>query len=169
MGDVKTAIENAVAYVTDHPDEARYTDSVATARLGDALRVEVSGPGGESTTTDMPTGVGGQGQSPSPGWLLRAAVAACDAALIGMRAAQQGVTLSKVEVEVDSESDDRGILGIDASVPSGPLSMRVRVRAEGSGASEDEVREVVEWAVAHCPVHDAVARAVETSLKIESV
>ena len=40
----------------------------------------------------------------------------------------QGVALDDLEVEVDSESDDRGILGIDDSVRAGPLSGRVVVR-----------------------------------------
>ena len=37
------------------------------------------------------------------------------------------------EVDVDSESDDRGILGLDPSVPGGPLSMRVRLRMSAAG------------------------------------
>jgi hypothetical protein len=44
-----------------------------------------------------------------------------------MRAAVDGIELSRLEVVVDSESDDRGILGIDEAVPAGPLQMRVRV------------------------------------------
>ena len=33
----------------------------------------------------------------------------------------------EIEVTVDSESDDYGILGLDPAVPAGPLSMRVQV------------------------------------------
>jgi uncharacterized OsmC-like protein len=60
----------------------------------------------------MSTGVGGAATAPSPGWLLRASHVACDATLIAMRAAEEGVELSRLEVAVDSESDDRGILGM---------------------------------------------------------
>src|SRR6266567_2793844 len=75
MGDVRTALEGAVAYLSEHPEEARYTDSEATATLEEGLRVRVEGPGGLSVVTDMPQGVGGGGAGPSPGWLLRAALA----------------------------------------------------------------------------------------------
>src|SRR6185295_18021930 len=40
------AVARAGAYLTEHPDEARYRDSAAVARLGRNLRVDVTGPGG---------------------------------------------------------------------------------------------------------------------------
>ncbi|HEX6261877.1 MAG TPA: OsmC family protein [Actinomycetota bacterium] len=165
MTDVKASIEKAVAYLTEHPDDARYTDSAATARLGDALRVEVEGPAGERLTTDMPGGVGGRGELPTPGWLFRAAVASCVASTVGMEAAREGVDVGDVEVLVDSESDDRGILGIDDGVPAGPLSMRIRISLRGGEAS-DRAIEVAERGAARCPVCDATKRAVEVSVEI---
>ncbi|CAN5295249.1 OsmC family protein [soil metagenome] len=161
---IRTAIEGASAYLTDHPDEASYTDSAATARVEEGLRIRVEGAGGETLTTDMPGAVGGAGAAPSPGWFLRAAVAACVTSLAVMRAAQLGIEGFTCEVEVDSESDDRGILGLDASVPGGPLSMRIGVRS--TGASSDRLEEIAHWAVEHCPVSDAVRRAVPLSIEL---
>src|SRR4051794_7791107 len=68
---IRGAIGAASAYLTEHPDEAAYTDSAATASLEDGLRVNVVGPAGESVTTDMPASVGGAASAPSAGWLLR--------------------------------------------------------------------------------------------------
>jgi len=161
---IRTAIEGASAYLTDHPDEARYTDSVATARVEEGLRIRVEGPGGETLTTDMPGAVGGAGAAPSPGWFLRAAIAACVTSLAVMRAAQLGIEGFTCEVEVDSESDDRGILGLDASIPGGPLSMRIGFRM--SAAASDRYQEIATWAVEHCPVSDAVRRAVPLSIEL---
>jgi uncharacterized OsmC-like protein len=166
--EIATAIENAVGYLTEHPDEAAYTDSEATARIDTGLRVRVAGPDGASITTDMPTGVGGSGSAPSAGWMMRAAHAACEATLIAMRAAQQGVHLDHLEVTVDSKSDDRGILGIEDSVPAGPVSARVQVTVSSSSASEAELRAVVEWAHEHCPVADAISRAVPVTLDVRA-
>lgn len=165
MADVKASIEQVVVYLTEHPDEARYTDSVATARLGDSLRVEVEGPNGERLLTDMPEAVGGRGEHASPGWLFRAAVASCVASTVGMEAAREGLDPGGVEVVVDSESDDRGILGMDESVPAGPLSMRIRVRMRGGEAS-DRARRAAERGAARCPVCDATKRALEVSLEL---
>jgi uncharacterized OsmC-like protein len=162
---IASAITRAKVALAEAADEARYRDSEAVARLDAGLRVRIDGSDGASVVTDMPTGVGGEASAPSPGWMFRAAVASCVASFIAMRAAEKGVDLRGLSVMVDSESDDRGLLGVSA-VPAGPLSMRVVVRAEG--ASDDAtVREIIEWGRAHCPVCDAVERAVPVQLTIE--
>ena len=163
---IRTALEGASAYLTEHPDEAAYTDSLATARVVDGLHVRVVGLAGEVLETDMPSAVGGASSAPSPGWFLRAAVAACVASLATMRAAQLGLVGFSFEVEVDSESDDRGILGLDASVPGGPLSMRIRLRMGAEGAGLDTLEDVAVWAVEHCPVSDAVRRAIPVHIEV---
>jgi uncharacterized OsmC-like protein len=164
---IKQSIETAIAYLTSHPDEARYIDSAAVATLESGLRFRVSDPDGRTITTDMPKGVGGEGMEPGPGWLFRAALASCIGSLVAMRAAQTDVKFSVLEVTVDSESDDRGILGMDETVSAGPLSMRVSVKMEAQGAGEEVYRELAEWALAHCPVADAVGSAVELKLELQ--
>ncbi|MCA1726388.1 MAG: OsmC family protein [Actinobacteria bacterium] len=160
---IRDAIESAIEYLGAHPDEARYTDSLATATLVEGLRVRVEGPDGASVETDMPTSVGGSNTAQSPGWFFRASLASCVATLVAMRSAQEGVALSSLQVDVDSESDDRGILGMDPSVPAGPLSVSIRVRAE-SDAAPERMRAIVESAVEHCPVTDATKREVAVVL-----
>jgi uncharacterized OsmC-like protein len=163
---IRTAIEGASAYLTDHPDEARYVDSLATATVREGLRVVVEGPSGERLETDMPAAVGGAGSAPSPGWYMRAAVAACVVSLATMRAAQLGWSGFACKVEVDSESDDRGILGLDASVPGGPLSMRIALQLAADGVGLEKLEELAVWAVEHCPVSDAVRRAIPVHIEV---
>ena len=165
--EIRESIAKAIAYLADHPDEARYTDSPATAVIEEGLRCRVEGSAGGLAVTDMPVSVGGAGSAPSPGWLARAAQASCDATLIAMRAAQEGITLKVLEVTVDSESDDRGMLGLDDSIPAGPLSSRIRVRIAADGIEPHRLRQVVEWADQHCPVTDSCRRAVPTTVDVE--
>ena len=157
---IAEAVANAGRYLTEHPDEARYRDSAAVARLAGGLRVEVHGADGAGLETDMPTGIGGTATAPSPGWMLRAAIASCVASLIAIRAATLGYELTSVDVTVDSESDDRGILGLDDSIPAGPLSTRIAVTVSVPGRGPEDVDALVRWAVDHCPVSDAIKRAV---------
>ena len=164
---IREALQGAIDYLTEHRDDARATDSYATATLEEGLRFVVRGPDGAETTTDMVTSVGGSNSAPSPGWLARAATASCVGTLIVMKAALDKVELSSLEVTVDSESDDLGILGIDDSVPAGPLSVSVRVKIGSDGASEDQLREIVRWADIHCPVTDLTRREVEISVETE--
>jgi uncharacterized OsmC-like protein len=163
---IRNAIRAATSHLAANPDDARATDSVATATLRDGLVVDVEGPSGERFTTDMVPSVGGTGSGPSPGWLLRAAEASCVATLIAMRAAVLGITLHTVEVSVDSESDDRGLLGMDASVPAGPLTGRVRVRLTADGVDAATLDEIARWGVAHCPVCDALERPVPITVEV---
>jgi uncharacterized OsmC-like protein len=168
IGDaIRDAIEKASAYLTQHPDEAVYTDSVATATLEERLHVRVVGPGGEVIETDMPTSVGGRASAPSSGWFLRAAEAACVATLVAMRAAQLGISLSDLEVSVDSVSDDRGILGLDPAIAAGPLRGRVAIRLSADGATAEDLDTLAHWAVDHCPVVDAVRRSVPIDVQVE--
>jgi len=85
-----------------------------------------------------------------------------------MRAAVQGIQLSRLEVAVDSESDDRGILGLDDGVPAGPLRIHVRVRLASPDATEGELRKIVDWGDRHCPVSDAARRSIETTVDVEA-
>ena len=163
---IRTAIEGASAWLAEHPAEARYTASVARAHIESGLRVVVEGPAGERLETDMPAAVGGAGSASSPGWYLRAAVAACVASLATMRAAQLGWTGFRCDVEVDSESDDRGILGVDPSVPGGPLSMRIALQLAADGVALDGLEDLAVWAVEHCPVSDAMRRAVPVHIEV---
>lgn len=166
MESIRSALHSASEYLTAHPEEATYADSAAVATLADGLRVNVAGPDGAAITTDMTRSVGGSASAPSPGFYFRAAQASCVAVVIAMRAAQQGVRLDRLEVTVDSTSDDRGILGLNPSVPAGPLRSRVRVEARGS-ASRDELDAIVRWGIDHCPVCDAVKRAVPVDVEVD--
>ena len=165
--DIRAAIERATTYLTEHPEAARSTDSAATATLVDGLVVRVTGQDAEIVTYMVPS-VGGTASAPSPGWLLRAAEASCVATLIAMRAAMLGITLQALEVTVDSESDDRGMLGIDEGVPAGPLSGRVRVRLASEGVDEETLDQIARWGVKHCPVCDAVERAVPVTTEVDT-
>jgi uncharacterized OsmC-like protein len=166
------AVRGAREYLTAHPDEAAYIDSPANARLESGLRVSVQGPDGASVSTDMPVSVGGGGSAASAGWLMRAAHAACVATLVAMRAAEEGVRLGRLEVAVDSDSDDRGILGApsaeEAKVPPGPIRSRVRISLSADGVSEEALHQIATWGWQHCPVDDAMRRAVPVTVEIDA-
>ena len=163
---VRESIEGAIEYLDQHPEEASYTDTAATGEIEETLRCHALAPDGTAVMSDMPSSIGGGDAAPSPGWLMRAALANCDATAIAMRAAQVGVELTKVEVIVDSESDDRGLLGMDDAVPAGPLSMRTRIRIAAEGVDQSRLQEIVEWAERYSPVADAIRRAVPMKTEV---
>jgi uncharacterized OsmC-like protein len=113
--------------------------------------------------------MGGAGSGPNPGWLLRAALAACNATVIAMRAAQQGVKLKALEVTVESDSDNRGLLGLDENVSAGLFGLRTRVKIGAEGATPAQLREIVEWGEAHSPVGCTIRNAPSATTDIEIV
>ena len=162
------SIQTARNYLALHPEEARYTDSVARAVVKDGLRCRVEGPDGVTAYTDLAAGVGGESRALSPGWYFRAGQASCEATLITMRAAELGIPLQQIDVVVDSESDDRGILAMDDEVPAGPLSLATRVWISADRVGPQVVLEFVEWADQYSPISDALRWAIPTSVHVES-
>ena len=163
---IQHALDGTIKYLKEQPDKARATDRPATAVIEEGLRCRVDGPSGWTVVTDMPSTLGGGGAAPTPGWLSRAAQASCLATMIAMRAAREGIALQTLEVAVDSQSDSRGLLGIDESVPAGPLTSRTRVHIAAPGVAAERLREIVLWAEAHSPVSDAIVRAIPRTVDI---
>ncbi len=165
MDSIRNAMSQASNYLTEHPDAALATDSAATAVREDGLRFRIDGPWA-SLTSDMAESVGGGASAPTPGWLLRSALAACDATLVAMEAARDGVDLTELEVKVESASDFRGVLGVDGSVHPGPLAVRVRTRVAATDATDDQLRTIVERAESRSPVRDALAREMTITTEV---
>jgi uncharacterized OsmC-like protein len=166
---INTALEAMSDAITANPEKARAKAAPATARLLEGLRCEVTGPRGETMHTDMPPAMGGNASAPNPGWFMRGAIAACTATVIAQRAARLGLALRELEVTVESESDHRGILGLDDRVSAGFSAMRVKVKIGADGADPSQLRALAEWGDAHSPVACTVRRAPVTSLDVEIV
>jgi uncharacterized OsmC-like protein len=162
---IRSSVAGVVDYLTKNPAAALTKDMPAVATLEAGLRCRAEGPQGAVVVSDMSKAVGGEGSAPTPGWYLRAALATCDATMIAMRAAIEGVAINKLEVTVESDSDDRGLVGADDSMPAGPLEVRVHIRAESDVAAE-RFRDIVDWAERHSPVGDAIRRSVSTSVSV---
>ena len=68
---------------------------------------------------------------------MRAALASCDATVIAIEAAREGVELTRLEVDVSSETDMRGTLGVK-DVEAGPVAMRVKIVVASDNATEEQ-------------------------------
>lgn len=132
----------------------------------EGLRCRVTGPGDEMIRTDMPAGLGGRVTAPNPDWYMRAALASCNATVIAMHAAQSGIELTRVEVSVESESDTRGMISLNESVPAGPERLRVRVRISAPQASAEQLRHLVRGAISRSPVGCADLASAATDIDV---
>ena len=163
---IRDAIDRLGAVIAADPLKARAKNAPSTARLTEGLKCEITGPHGERLYTDMPPAMGGTASGPGPGWLLRSALASCTATVIAMRAAKLGVDLTGLEVTVESESDNRGLLGLDERVSAGLNPLRMRVAIAGN-AEPKLLRDIVDWADAHSPVGCTIRGGAGCSLDVE--
>lgn len=161
-------LERARQIFLERPAAARKANASATAIWRDGLRCDISGPTGEKASTDMTVPMGGEGSAPNPGWLLRASMAACTATSIAMRAARLGVELKSLEVSVESESDARGLVGIEGvSTAMGGLRMSIRIGADN--VSDAQLRDIVDGGNAVAAVSATLRERPPVALAIEVI
>ncbi len=148
---IKQALDRVQSIFTAKPEKARMTKrGRATVTVG--LQCEYV-EDGHTLRADMPEPFGGNGQAPSPGGYARAGLSMCLAIGYAMRAAQAGVPLHKVEVDIEADTDLRGAFGFPG-VSCGFSEMRYSVRVE-SDAPEQAVIAALDEADARSPVLDA--------------
>jgi len=167
--DIREALDRLGRVLTAQPEKGRTKNVPATARLLEGLRCEVKGPNGETAYTDMPPAVGGAASAPNPGWFLRASIASCTATAIAMRAAKLGVQLTTLEVTVESQSDNRGMLGLDDRVSAGMSPITTRVKIGARDVPADQLRELAHWGDRHSPVGCTARESPTCSIEVEVV
>ena len=149
---IRQAIAKVAEVLAEHPEKARVKNAPATALLEDGLRCRVTGPAGELIHTDMPAGMGGGASAPNPAWFMRAALASCNATGIATQAAKLGIDLEKLEVTVSSETDSRGVLGLDEAVSAEMKPLQIHVKISAPQASVEDLEKLVTWVCSHSPV-----------------
>lgn len=168
---IATSLERVASVLRRKPQAGVMDDSAATARWGAGLRTQVRSDTGCSVATDMPTELGGEAGAMSPGWLLRAGLAACSATRIAMAAAAEGIALQTLEVRATSRSDARGLLDIPepdgSAVPSGPFDVALHVRIGAAGVPEERLRTLVASTAACSPVTGALERPVPVAMHVD--
>ena len=116
---------------------------VMSARLLDGLRCEAR-EADWRFTIDMPDEAGGTGAGPPPGVHGRAALASCLAIGYGICLARAGIAPKSLEVVVQADFDNRGLLGM-ADVYPGYLAVQHTLYIE-CDAPRDTVQAAVDQA-----------------------
>jgi uncharacterized OsmC-like protein len=148
----------------EQPEQAQVRPTV-TARAEGTQAVIEAGP--FSWRADLPSGLGGTNQAPSPTALLLGALAGC--AVVFLRdtlAPLLNVPVTDVRATVRGRADFRGLLGLDGAAPDlTDLTLEIEVT---SPREEREVRSLVQAWLERCPVYLALLKpmAVDTRVAI---
>ncbi|MDX1618883.1 MAG: OsmC family protein [Balneolaceae bacterium] len=114
---------------------------------------------------DIGEGEGGNDAGPGPGILERGALGSCLAIGYSQRAAVLGIPVDKIEVDVESDFDARGMLYLDDRPPGFDL-LRYKVRIE-SPAPREQVMRLIEETDRHSPVLDDFRRALPVEREVD--
>lgn len=151
--DIKQALERVEGIVRAKPAAGRATKS-GRATLKGGLLCEYT-EDGKTVQADMPPPFGGEGKVLSPGGYARAALATCLAIGYAMRAASVGITLHRVEVDLETEADIACLFALPGT-PYGDFRYSVRIESD---APEAAVKALIEEADARSPVLHAFREA----------
>lgn len=166
------------------PLRERYRDDAATARVVTAARSAPSDLEDPRHCAVAPTefpevviraglhpAAGGAGDAPCSGDILAAALAICEETTVRSVAANMGIELEAVEVDVRIDWDFRGTMAVDREVPVGAtgVEMRTRVRLP-DGVDPERARRLLASAERYCSTLQTLRSGipdVRTDLAIE--
>lgn len=168
--EVAAALARVRSVLQRRPNAAVAADAPALSRWDGGLRAVARHADGTQVVSDMPPELCGQG-GPSPGWLLRAALASCAVTRIAMGAAAEGITLDALEARASSRSDARGLVDLpdDQGEPAaaGPFDVQLQVRIAAAGAAPERLRALVERCTRLAPVTQALEGPTPVALEVQ--
>lgn len=137
----------AISIYTQRPERALAVHrGTATVREGLSCTYEQDG---HRLTLDMPNAIGGCDEGPTPGYFARAAICGCIAIGIKMTSAREGLHLDAVDVGIEQDWDNRGVLAMEEGSPvSGDTRIAIAIT---SPEPEKKIGEMVSRALANDP------------------
>lgn len=162
---IKKAFERNRKAIELRPALAR-NKAVTKIRLFDGTTCEVEHKN-YKFKVDIGKSEGGNDAGPGPGILERGALGSCLAIGYAQKAAVMGVPIEKIEIDVESDFDASGMLGINDK-PPGFEQIRYKVNIE-SPASEADIMKVIEHAEKHSPVLDDFKRPIPVEREVNYI
>src|SRR6516164_7638309 len=161
-----TVVNTTRTALSADPRQANATFE-ANSRLVGPTEVTVKVGSGHSFAVDEPAALGGANAAANPVEYALAALGSCQAITYQVWAAQLGIKLDKVNIDIDGDIDLRGFLGIDDRIRAGFNAVRIRVSLGGPepAARYEELAAAVD---AHCPILDLFRNPVPVERKLVS-
>ena len=162
---VADAMHRVEAVLRRRPDMGMHDDSEALASWRGSTRIVTGNGKGIEISTDMPSEMGGTGDQVTPGWLLRASLAACTATRIAMSAAAAGIEFADLNLH---DMHATTLTEADGSpVGAGPQDVQLLVTIAAHGVPAEKLRALVEESHRCSPVPCAIQEETPVGLHIE--
>lgn len=158
---VKEAITNLLGNVQANPDSSNVPYSASTELVED-VRCSAKVRNLPEVIIDEPPVLAGKDAGLSPVEHILIALGTCQEIMIAAYASVMDIPLDSVKVDLKSNLDVKGLLGLDESVPAGFTDITYYTTIE-SPADQEALKKLVEAAESNCPVLDMLTRQVPVS------
>lgn len=157
----------AINVFSKRPEAARVLN-LGNAEVHDGLCCTYA-QDGHQLVIDMPAAIGGNDEGLPPGFYGRAAITSCLAIGIKMTATREDLHLETVEVGIEQDWDNRGVLAMDGASPV-PSNTRIAITVKSSEPN-DVLKEMIDRAMSSDPWFLAFknAQPVQTQVSFASV
>lgn len=113
---------------------------------------------------DEPAILAGGDQGANPVEHLLHALASCLTTSMVAHAAVRGISVERLEAELEGDLDLRGFLGLDASVPKGYTAIRATFRASGAPEAVAALRDLAQFS----PVFNTLVAGTPIDVRVEA-
>lgn len=153
---IKEIFERNINTLTHRPARGQLKQTTR-ARLVDGLRCEIE-DGPWKLCADLPAKIGGGETAPNPSVLGRSALASCLTLGIARWSAKLDVPIEALEVQIETNADARGELGMSEEIRPGYSDVRYTVSIKSS-APKEKLAALLEAAERFNPYLDNFGRA----------
>jgi uncharacterized OsmC-like protein len=115
---------------------------------------------------DEPSALGGADTAPNMVEVVLGAYGCCLTTGYVMNAAQRGIKLEGVEINLKGDIDLRGFLGLSDEVSPGYKGVEVEVRLKAPGATAQQVKELHDHVARTSPVGSIITRPVKVTTRL---
>lgn len=160
----KEALARSTKAVTMRPSVGQYTHkNSAVIDSGTRCRVREKHL---DMIVDVPPSIGGGGEGPTPGTLMRSALTSCIAIGVKLWAARADMHIDYVDVQLEADVDARGEMGVDDDIAPGFLDMRLTISVR-SDAPAKEVEALIERSLKYSALFDVISNEQKIELTLE--
>ena len=139
------------------------TETGALVQNGNA---DNSRAGKFSLVSDEPVALLGTDTGVSPAEYVLQALAGCYTVTLAAMAADKGIDLDSIELELGFDIDLNGFLGLNEAVRKGAQGINVDVKLTSGSASESELEGLVRELPNNSPIHDTLANPVKVAARL---
>ncbi|AEX51823.1 OsmC family protein [Rouxiella badensis] len=115
---------------------------------------------------DEPADLSGTDSGMGPAEYILQALAGCYTATLTVMAAEKGIELDGIELDLNFDINLNGFLGLDEKVRNGAKAIRVGVKLSSPTASREQLDEMVRALPESSPIHDTLANPVNIDTRL---